>query len=89
MKLLNVPPIKVGQYARYAVGDEWYIWKCTSIRSVPARFADPSPWDVKGVIVVSSWAGFEAGRTIEGYWCKKDRLLTEEETNEIIECTTV
>lgn len=83
MKLLNLPPVKVGQYVRYK---DQYIWKCSGV-----SLNRHKEWLVKGNVVVSfedhAW---RPGMPIDGFWyADEDRVLTEEEANEIIERTTV
>lgn len=80
MKLLNLPPAKVGQYVRYK---DQYIWKCSSV-----SLNRHKEWMIKGNVAVS--LHWPIGMPIEGQWyADYDRVLTEEEASAIIERTTV
>ena len=82
MKLLNLPPVKVGQYVRYK---DQYIWKCISV-----SLSRHNVWMIKGNVAVSLGHSWQVGMPIEGFWyADHDRVLTEEEANEAIERATV
>lgn len=76
MKLANVAPIKVGQYARYK---EIYVWKCADV-----RFRNNN-WYITGTVVVGDGIIYVPGMPVSGYWYPDDKVLTEEEVNEAIE----
>lgn len=81
MKLLNVPPVKIGQYVRYK---NQYIWKCSSV-----SLNRDNEWMIKGNVAVSMHDHWPIGMSIDGQWyADEDRVLTEEEANEAIERAT-
>lgn len=80
MKLLNVAPIKVGQYARYK---DIYVWKCADVRFRNGK------WCITGTVVVGDGVIYVPGMPVNGYLYPDDKVLTEEEVSEITQSAAV